>query len=450
MGLVADPRRVAFPMPHTHSRAAILSVGDELTLGQTLDTNSKWLSEQLRDAGVMPVEHVTIPDDAAAQADAFARLATTADIVICSGGLGPTLDDLTREALALAMHDTLIEDAEALSQVTAWYANHNRPMPELNRVQALRPTRARCIPNPHGTAPGLCAIIARGAKACDVYCLPGPPNEMAPMFDAAVRPGLRPPTGRTVQTRVLHTFGLGESDLARRLGQMMRRDHVPTVGTTASGGVVSVRVRYEGPLDAPAAAALLDRTECRVRELAGSFIFGSGTQTLPEVVLSLARANGHTIAVAESCTGGLLGKSLSDIPGSSDVFLGGVITYSNPLKTQLAGVNPALLEQHGAVSREVAVAMAQGTRERLNAHHCLAITGIAGPGGSLPPGDAHPQKPVGLVFIARATHGQPTEVRHFLFGGDRANIREWATRVALAILWRHIAHAPAAKFLREV
>lgn len=437
-------------MSHTHARAAILSVGDELTLGQTLDTNSKWLAEHLRDAGVMPVEHVTVPDDVAAQAAAFARLASTSDLIICTGGLGPTLDDLTREALARTMNDTLMEDADALAQVTAWYASRKRPMPELNRVQALRPTLGRCIANPHGTAPGLFGVIGTGDNACDVFCLPGPPGEMKPMFVAAVLPHLRPPAGRTVQTRVLHTFGLGESDLARLLGDMMNREHVPMVGTTASGGVVSVRLRYEGPLDGPRASTLLDDAEARVRALAGGFIFGSGTQTLSEVVLSLARARGHTIAVAESCTGGLLGASLSDIPGSSDVFAGGLITYSNRLKAALAGVSPALLESSGAVSREVAVALAQGTRERLGTDHCLAITGIAGPGGRVPATDGRPEKPVGMVFIARASREGPTEVREFRFIGDRATIREWSARAALAMLWRHLARSPVVKLLREV
>lgn len=437
-------------MSHQHQRAAILSVGDELTLGQTLDTNSKWLSEQLRDAGVVPIEHVTIPDDIEAQIRAFTRLASVADIVICSGGLGPTLDDLTRQALAGAMGDTLVEDAESLQQVTAWYASRKRVMPEMNRVQALRPTKGRCIPNPHGTAPGLFGVIAQPGSACDVYCLPGPPGEMKPMFEAAVRPNLRPAPGRSVRTRVLHTFGMGESDLAKLLGDMMRRDHVPMVGTTASGGVVSVRVRYEGPLSGAQADALLDQTEARVRELAGGFIFGVGTQTLPEVVLQRVRERAQTLGVAESCTGGLLGKTLSDVPGSSDVFAGGLITYSNRLKAALAGVGEGLLEATGAVSRDVAKVLAEGARQRLDVDHCLAITGIAGPTGGVPAAAGRPEKPVGLVYIGLSTRGEETEVRQFKFVGDRGNVREWATRSALAMLWRRLAMAPPAKLLREV
>ncbi|MBI1189501.1 MAG: competence/damage-inducible protein A [Tepidisphaera sp.] len=433
-----------------HTRAAILSVGDELTLGQTLDTNSKWFSEQLRDMGIMPIEHVTVPDDVAAQTAAFARLASIADLIICSGGLGPTLDDLTRQALAAAAHDTLIEDPEALEQVRAWFAGRKYPMPEMNRVQALRPTRGRCIPNAAGTAPGLYIQLNTATKPCDVFCLPGPPSELRPMFEAHVRPHLRPPEGRTVQTRVLHTFGIGESALARLLDTMMSRDHVPMVGTTASGGVVSVRIRYEGPLDAAAARQLLDATEAKVRALAGSYIFGAGDDTLPGAVLAAARGRSHTIGVVESCTGGLLGKLLTDTPGSSDVFAGGFITYSNRLKTLLAGVSPALLESHGAVSREVALAMAEGARERLGTDHALAITGIAGPDGAVPATDARPAKPVGLVYIARASLAAPSEVRRFQMVGDRESVRLWAARSALAMLWRHLAQAPAIKFLREV
>lgn len=436
---------------HPHRTAAIISQGDELTLGQTLDTNSQWLAQQLLERGIVPREHVTLPDDRAAIAGAFRRLAGEVDVIICSGGLGPTADDLTRHALADAAGDELVEDGVALEQIKAWFRGRGREMPPLNNVQALRPSRGSSIENKHGTAPGLLATLRVGERACDVFCLPGPPRELFPMWAASVVPALRPSV--TVRTLALHTIGLGESDVATALGALMQRDSVPLVGTTASGGIVSVRIRYEGDADGATADAIIARTRATVRERVGRFVFAEGPgpvgYKLAEAVIDALRTRGERVSVVESCTGGMLGSMLADVPGASDVFVGGWITYSNEMKQRQVGVAEGLFKSSenaaapGAVSAEVAMAMARGGWERAGVHHALAITGVAGPGGGTP------EKPVGTVWVGLASQDGFAEARRFNMAGDRGAVREWGARAALAMLW-HRLHRSEVKMLREV
>ncbi|MFN0131809.1 MAG: CinA family nicotinamide mononucleotide deamidase-related protein [Phycisphaerales bacterium] len=440
-----------------HRRAAILSIGDELTLGQTLDTNSRYLSQQLVDRGIIPACHLTIPDDRAAIVRALRDLAQSADLILITGGLGPTADDLTRHALADALGEPLVEDAESLDAIVRRYRAAGRDMPPINRVQALRPSSAQAIPNPHGTAPGLraqlpahepalCASHAHEPRRVDVFCLPGPPHEMKPMFESAVVPRLVPVT--IVRTRAVHTFGIGESDLAARLGDLMARDRHPTVGTTASRGVVSCRIRAErAACTESACESELDReieaTAERVRALASPYVFGEGEETLPGAVVGLLRARGERLAVAESCTGGLLGEMLTRVPGSSAAFVGGWITYSNERKSADLGVPTGVLERVGAVSREVAEAMAAGARARAGVEHALAITGIAGPEG----GSA--DKPVGTVWIARACEME-VETRRFVFTGmPREVVRELSAMSALGMLRLALVGARGVMLMRE-
>ncbi|MEK6702715.1 MAG: CinA family nicotinamide mononucleotide deamidase-related protein [Planctomycetota bacterium] len=437
-----------------HFRAAIISQGDEIVLGQTLDTNSKWLADQLLARGITPVEQVSLPDDVPAITAAFRRLSASVDLILCTGGLGPTADDLTREALAAAEGDTLVEDPAALAQIERWFKDRGRPMPVINRVQAMRPRSATTIENFHGTAPGIQARVG----GADVFCMPGPPRELFPMFEEQVAFLLRPPTARSVRTLALHIVGLGESDVATSLskapgGDMMARERVPLVGTTASGGVVTARIRYEGPLPASDADALVRRTADQVRSLLGAHVFaenGTPHEELPAAVIEALRERGRTLAVVESCTAGLLGSMIGDIPGASGVFLGGVITYANALKSSLAGVPAAIFEgpaSPGSVSFECASAMAIGGLRATGATDCLSITGIAGPGG------ATPTKPVGTVFIALATSGTTgvtVDARRFNMAGDRRSVREWSARAAMAMLWMRMSGAPETRLLREV
>lgn len=439
---------------HAHATAAILSIGDELVLGQTLNSNSRWLATRLAAMGILTREHVTVPDDAAAHAAAVRRLAAENGLVISTGGLGPTDDDLTRQVMAQVMGEPLIEDPQSLAQIQAWFTSRGRGMPEINRVQANRPASAAAIMNPHGTAPGLHACVTTGSGSCDVYCLPGPPGEMIPMFESSVAPMLRPPPSRRVITRVLPCFGMGESEIAMRLGSLMARDAAPLVGTTASGGVVSCRIRYEGDLDETQASALVEQTEATIRRLLAPHVFAIGEVTLAEAVVNLLTQRKRTLGVVESCTGGLLGSMLTGVPGSSAAFSGGLITYANDQKVSLAGVNPALLDDGGpgAVSKEVARAMALGGLERMACDECLAVTGIAGPGGATEATATRPAKPVGLVYVALARRlgsEARVEVRRFQMRGDRASVRDWSAKAALMMLHMALRNVPIVRMLRE-
>ncbi len=424
-----------------HRSAAVLAVGDELTLGQTLDTNSAWIAERLLNRGVRVDEHATVDDNDERITHAMDRLASGHDLLICTGGLGPTADDLTRAALARMLGEPLIEDEQALAHIKEWFAGRGG-MPPSNRVQAMRPVSARCLENPHGTAPGLAASTPR----CNIFCLPGPPHEMQPMFGAFVEPALCPEPGRVTQTRIILTFGIGESRVAERLGELMDRDRpargLPLVGTTASRGVVACRIRHTGP-DSASVAGALDEVEQEINRRLGPAVFdrrdpAAGdppdiADALPRAVVSLLRDRGERLAVAESCTAGLLGAEITRIPGSSEVFTGGWLTYSNEMKTSMLGVPGAVLQREGAVSGSCALAMARGAVERSGADHALSITGVAGPGGGTG------KKPVGSVWIGQASTAGDNEARLFRFRGDRDAIRAWAMRTALGLLRLRLA-----------
>lgn len=401
-------------------RAAILSVGDELVLGTTLDTNSRTLSSALREAGVDVVEHRTVADDRAAIAAAMRALASSVDVVISTGGLGPTDDDLTRDALndLTDAGGPQVEDAVARTDLDAWFAGRGRPMAAINLRQALRPKSARIVRNLGGTAPGLAATLG----ACRVFCLPGPPREMIPMFESDVLPAVRPAGAPAIAKRTLGTFGIGESALAERLGARMTRGREPAVGTTASGSVVSIQVVARGA----DAAARADAEMAACVGDASPYAFGSEDSTLASALLEECRAHGRTLAVAESCTGGIVGGMLTAVAGSSDVFLGGWITYSNEMKSAQLGVEPQLIARHGAVSRETVLAMAAGACARSGATLAVSISGVAGPGG----GSA--EKPVGTVWIAVHDAASGTgRARRFEYPGVRDIVRDRAAKTAL-------------------
>jgi nicotinamide-nucleotide amidase len=409
----------------------ILSVGDELVLGQIEDTNASWLARALQAIGRMPGERRTVGDDRAALADALRALASTHAAVIVSGGLGPTLDDLTREALldVISPGEELVSDESGVEHLRGWFEKRGRPMPVSNLRQAMRPASARLIPNPHGTAPGIAADFARDGNLCHIFCLPGPPNEMKPMFDAFVAPVLRD-DANIVATAALHSIGLGESTLAERLGDLMERGREPSVGTTASDGIVSIRVRATGAHDAARAALEATVDECLKR--AGNIVYGRDGEPLAAVVGRMLVERGLTISTAESCTGGLLGAFITEVAGSSAWFMGGAITYANERKTSDLGVAPTTIATHGAVSHETAIEMARGALARFNTDIAIATTGVAGPSGG------SEVKPVGTVYVAvalrrtaPAAHGEIFS-RRFHFPGDRTTIRRRTAHLALA------------------
>jgi nicotinamide-nucleotide amidase len=402
--------------------AVILSIGTELTFGQTVDTNSAWLSRRLAEVGIPVLMHATVPDDLEPIRAEIVRAAGLADLVIVTGGLGPTEDDLTRHALAAAMGVELEFRAPMLEQIRAFFAARKREMPDSNRLQAMFPVGSEAVENTCGTAPG---IHARCGKAT-VFVMPGVPREMQVMFERDLLPGLTAAGGGAViLPRTLHTFGAGESDIGTRILDLMQRGRNPLVGTTAQQLIIGVRIHAHGQTRA-AAEALLESTTDEIKRRLGPLVFGQDADTLAVAVGRLLKARGRTVATAESCTGGLLAGSFTDVPGSSAYFLDGVVTYSNAAKTELLGVPAELLARHGAVSPQVAEAMAVGCRARLHSDYALSITGIAGPDGGTP------EKPVGLVYIGLAdAAGCEVSERRLGETLTRSEIRDRTCKLAL-------------------
>jgi nicotinamide-nucleotide amidase len=409
--------------------AVILSIGTELTLGQTVDTNAAWLSARLGDMGVSVLAHVVLPDDESAIVGALRRETRIADVVVVSGGLGPTEDDLTRHALARAMGSELVEDPECWRVIEEYFAKRSYKLSQDNRRQALVPKGARPMINPCGTAPGLEARVNRAR----VFCLPGVPAEMRAMYAEAVEPVLRAAAGgRAICSRTVLTFGQAEAEINRMLGELMRPGRHPAVGTLASEAVIGVRVVATG--DSPASAReLLRRDVEEVRARLGDLVFGEEGDTLAGAVGRLLAARGETLSVAESCTGGMLAKMITDVSGSSAYLIDGVVTYANEAKTRLLDVPPELIEAHGAVSAEVAGAMVRGCRSRSGSDYALATTGVAGPTG----GTA--AKPVGLVYVA-LDRARGTEVRELRVGEmlGRDSVRIRACRSVLNLLRKRL------------
>lgn len=402
--------------------AWILALGTELTLGQSIDTNSAWLARQLAEHGIRCRRHLTLADDLDEIRRGIDQAARAADLVLVTGGLGPTDDDLTRQALADAAGTTLELNTASVERIREFFARRGRAMPKKNQVQGLLPVGGRALPNDCGTAPGIFLTI----HGTPVYSMPGVPAEMKAMFAAAVAPDLAAAAaGQVLCSRTIRTYGMPESELGEKIRDLMARGRNPEVGTTASFGDIGVRIyaRAEG---GAAAAALLDETEAEVRRRLGRFVYGRDADTLAEAVGAALLAHGASIAVAESCTGGLIGALLTDVPGSSRYFRGGVLAYANDVKESLLGVRSATLAAHGAVSAETACEMAAGAAKRLNATYALSATGIAGPDGG------SETKPVGLVYVGLAGPGG-VEARKLRLGGDqgRAVVRERAARGAL-------------------
>ncbi|MEM9296323.1 MAG: competence/damage-inducible protein A [Planctomycetota bacterium] len=424
--------------PAPEPSAVILAIGDELALGQSVDTNSAWLSARLSEVGLMTRRHETVADDQDAIARAISRASQGPDaapLVLVTGGLGPTADDLTREALAQAMGVDLEEDPAAWRDIQAFFEERGRTAPDRNRVQALCPKGGELLENPFGTAPALRAVIGQAT----LFCLPGVPREMKGLYVQTVGPAVheRFAGGAALATAIVHSFGMGESDVAERLGDLMRRDRNPTVGTTVSKGVCSVRIRARA--DSPGQAQqLLEQDAQHVRELLGPAVFGQDTDSLAGSTIEALKAAGLAAATAESCTGGLVGAALTDTPGASSAYLGGWVTYHNHLKHQQLGVPQDLLDTHGAVSAPVAVAMAKGALERASADLAVSVTGVAGPDGGTD------DKPVGMVFFALADAANGAcEAFVTRLPGDRAAVRRRASLLALQLLRLRALGEPA-------
>lgn len=413
--------------------AVILSVGDELVLGQTVDTNSAWMSRELAAVGYAVAAHQTVADDQPAIERAIRSWIQQCDVLIISGGIGPTEDDLTRQAIGGVMQQPLVLNEQWMQKLVSFWAKRGRPMPAINEIQARIPAGAIMLDNPIGTAAGIRARLGR----CELFSVPGVPKEMQVMFRDHVLPFVRRTSGgAAIVSTTLHTFGFGESAIAEMLGDLMQRNRNPSVGTTVANGIVSLRVnsRFASVSEA---RSEMEKTSDLCRARLGNLIFGSDEQTLQQVVAASLRAHpgGKTVATAESCTGGLLAKQLTDIAGSSSYFQEGFITYSNQAKTDLLGVPASVIEQNGAVSEPVATAMAEGARARARSDYALSITGVAGPDGGTD------EKPVGTVWIALAT-ARETTAHRFNLTGDREQIRDRAAKSALTMLRYHLMGEP--------
>lgn len=406
-------------------RAEIFSIGTELLLGQIVDTNAAFIAQRLAEVGVPLFYKSTVGDNPERLRAELQRGYDRSDIIICTGGLGPTEDDITAAGIAAVWGAPLEIFPEAQEFVEGIFRSRGFTLTANQLKQAMLPAGAVMIPNPVGTAPGF-MLTVDGRTA---VVLPGPPNEMGPMWRATVAPYLQARSGQVITSRTLRFCGIGEGSLELKLRDVIHAQDNPTVAPYAKTGEVHIRITALAGTEA-AARTLIAPVEVRIREIAGEYIYGVDEETLEEAIGITLRARGLTLAVAESCTGGLLGGRITAVPGSSDYFLGGIISYSNEVKMKLLGVSPATLEAHGAVSTETAIEMAVGATRATGADIGISITGVAGPGG----GSA--KKPVGTVYIGIAVPGlAPRALRADLWG-DRTTIRQRAVQRALLELRR--------------
>ncbi|MBI2962760.1 MAG: competence/damage-inducible protein A [Deltaproteobacteria bacterium] len=415
-------------------RAVILSTGDELTSGLTVDTNSNWLADKLFENGIDLVAVITVGDDAERIRWAFESALDRADLVISTGGLGPTADDLTTEVLAATLGREIVFDEASAQHMRALFRSIGRDMPQNNLRQANFPAGAVILANPLGTAPGYRVEVDWKGRRRFVVVLPGVPREMKPMTENEVLPWLRglDATGQVYLSRSFQTFGASES----ALDEMMGRAVAPEEGRLsfrAAFPQISVRVTVHGrPHEAEAALARLSE---RVRERIGDYVFGEGAATMEGVVNQLLRQRRWKLAIAESCTGGLVAERLTNVPGSSQVFAGGLVAYTPQTKQATLGVRAETLERHGAVSDEVAREMAAGARRACDADVAVSVTGVAGPDG----GTA--ENPVGTVYVGFACDGALVSRRYKLWG-TRDWIRLLASQIALDWVRRHALGRP--------
>jgi nicotinamide-nucleotide amidase len=411
-------------------RAFVVSTGDELVRGRTVDTNAAEIARALLAEGIEVLGIEVVGDDEPALAAAFRRAASAADLVVVSGGLGPTEDDCTRRAAAAAAGVALERVPEIEAALRARYAARRTPMAASNLLQADRPAGAETLANRHGTAPGFAVRIG----AATLYALPGPPHEMRGVLAEEALPRIRAalPSPRLVaRTRTLETFGEREAAVGEAIRDLMARGRHPSVGTTATRGVIRVVIHAQG-LDAAVEAALA-ADEAEVRRRLGQIVFGADGDTLAEAAGRALLATKTTIAVAESCTGGLVGAALTDVPGISAVLAGGVLSYADAVKVRELGVDATLLAREGAVSEAVARAMATGVRARFATDAGVSVTGVAGPDGGTP------EKPVGTVHVALDLRGRVVH-RRLSLPGDRSLVREIAAKSALDLVRRTLAH----------
>ncbi len=405
-------------------------------LGRVLNTHQQWLCQQLADLGLVVNRQVAVPDTGLDIQQAVREALGRADLILVTGGLGPTSDDLTRDLIAQLLNRQLNLDSSILAGLRQFFADRGRTMPEATAVQAQIPEGAIVLPNAHGTAPGLAIEVEpnpfrTGAGPSWLFMLPGPPRELRPMFLKQVAPWLPRifPGAHQFACRTFQTTGVGESTLQEKIAGPLQDlvERGLDLGYCARVSEVEVRLSASGA----AAKELVGEAASRTRNLLGPCIFSQEDETLEAVVAGLLAKQGKTLAVAESCTGGYICHRLTNIPGASGFLMAGLVTYSNESKRQLLGVPAATLETEGAVSAATAAAMAEGARARHGVDAAISVTGIAGPSGGTP------EKPVGTVFMALASAGKTIVERHWN-RLERESFKQAASQQALDLLRRHL------------
>ena len=412
--------------------AELISVGTELLLGSIANTDAQMISQGLSALGINVYYHTVVGDNPDRLRSAVETAKGRADILITTGGLGPTCDDLTKNVLAEAFGKKLVFDEPSAERIRSYFAKMKRPMTDNNLQQAMLPEGCTVLANDWGTAPG-CAFQAEGVH---VIMLPGPPSECRPMFQYRAKPYLQSLSEGVIASHTLKLFGIGESAMEAQLRDQMNAMSNPTLAPYAKEGECELRVTAKAPTDAEA-QALLKPTVEQVKALFGSKVYGVDVSSLEEVVEGLLREKGMTIGVAESCTGGLMAKRLTDVAGASQVFLGGIVSYTNQVKAGMLHVPQHLLDQFGAVSPEVALAMAEGARKALGCDIALATTGVAGPDKD------DWDNEVGTMFVAIATP-DGTHVRPLKLGSRpvRARLRTQTAHHAFDLARRYLTGLP--------
>lgn len=410
--------------------AEIIAVGTELLMGQIANTNAQYLSRRLADLGIRVLYHSVVGDNPRRLSDSLALALSRTDVVIMTGGLGPTRDDLTKETVAAAFGLPLILDEEVYGQIAAFFRKINRDMVESNAKQAYLPAGSTIIPNRNGTAPG--CIIQKDGKIVALF--PGPPKEMIPMFEDTLFPWFERKTGQVLASRMLRVFGIGESMMEGRILDLIEAQSNPTIAPYVGDGDVVVRVTASARTR-PEAEALLDPCVLAIQERLGDYLYATDGASMEEVVGRLLMSRSLMISVAESCTGGLIAAKLVNVSGISAVFERSYVVYADTAKKEELGVSATTLERYGAVSSETALEMAEGLKKKTGCDVAVAVTGIAGPEGGTP------GKPVGLVHVAVKTQSGVI-CREFRMNGNRERIRTVTALHALDMVRRTLLALP--------
>jgi len=415
-------------------RCEIIAVGTELLMGQITNTNAREIARELSALGVGVYYQSVVGDNEKRLKEVFALALQRTDLVILIGGLGPTEDDITRDAVAEELNLPLEKNEFWEKTLENFFGKRLRSMPEVNRKQAMVPRGGELLPNDRGTAPGI--YIEKQGQI--VVLLPGPPKEMMPLFQSQVVPRLQnrlQSTGElgVLQSKILRMVGIGESSLASKIKDILDRQSNPTIAPLAKGAEIHLRITAFAS-STREANNLIEETAAEIKAVLGNYVYGEDDENLEMAVAKLLWEKKKTVALAESCSGGYLSHRMTNISNSSGYFKSGLVTYSNPAKTEILGVAPDLIERHGAVSEEVASEMARCVRRLNDAHIGLSITGIAGPTGGTP------EKPVGLTYIALETE-QGLSCKRYEFWGSRREIKERASQAGLYLLRLYLLEA---------